>query len=238
MLYDAERRWVNQALCRTTDPNIFFTNGAAQLGRTPSPELQAAWDEAKKICYRCPVFAECRRDTLGEDFGVWGGRDEHQRHLERRRMVRRAPDWAPEKRLEWAEELARLRAGALTWADIQRMTGIVRTLAEALVAEWREHVASLPVAEVIDLPLPEPEKKPFPDRPSGRDMWVRHNSLVGSAHYMGETPDGVWIKVQIKAGRGNSIKWVRREDVQFHDPKPKNIVEYLGRPDGPNARAC
>lgn len=58
-----------------------------------SDTVQAAWDEAKKICSFCPVASECRRDTLGEEYGVWGGLDEHERYLVRskprhRRSVR------------------------------------------------------------------------------------------------------------------------------------------------------
>ncbi|MFI2348059.1 hypothetical protein ACH492_13625 [Streptomyces sp. NPDC019443] len=84
---------------------------------------------------------------------------------------------------------------------------------------------------VIDLPLPEHDTPPFPPGRGDSDMWVRHNGLVASGYYQGETSDGQWIRVQVKTGKGNAIKWVRREDVRFHDPKPVMIIEYIGRPD-------
>lgn len=241
MLYDPERRWINQALCRGMDPENFFTVSTVQLGRTPAPETQAAWNKAKKICARCPVLQECRRDTLGEDYGVWGGRDEHERHLERRKLMTLAKRWPQELRLEWGEHLAVLRdedGAYLRWTDIRKQTGIGQSLGEQLIAEWREHVGPVPeksVAKVVDLPLPEGPD--FPDVPGRRDCWVRHNSQVADGHYHGQTADGRWIRVQVKAGRGNSLKWVRSENVRFHDPKPIVILEYVGRPDGPNARA-
>lgn len=238
MLYDPTRRWINQALCRDIDPDVFFTVSTVQLGRTPTPDVQAAWNEAKKVCDRCPVFAECRRDTLGEEFGVWGGRDEHERHLERRKLATRAKRWPQELRLEWGQELARLREAEISWSDVRKMTGIGQTLSQQLIAEWREHVRPEPkksMAKIVDLPLPDGPD--FPDTPGRRDCWVRHNSQVADAFYHGQTADGRWIRVQVKAGRGNTLKWVRSENVRFHDPKPPVILEYVGRPDGPNARA-
>ncbi|MGI5400612.1 WhiB family transcriptional regulator [Streptomyces sp. CA-135486] len=202
--------------------------------------MQAAWDYAKTICARCPVLEECHRDTLGEDFGVWGGRDEHERHLERRKLPRKAKSWEPALRLAWGKELSRLRPkeAPVDWADIRRMTGITKTLAEELIQEWREHRKAQDVQAatvVIDLPLPSGPD--FPDVRGRRDCWVRHNSRVADAHYHGQTADGRWIRVQVKAGRGNTLKWVKAENVRFHDPKPPVILEYVGRPDGPNARA-
>ena len=65
MLYDPKRSWWPDGECQWTDPEPFFAPGG-QLDRTPSPATQTQWNRAKEVCARCPVLAECRRDTLGE----------------------------------------------------------------------------------------------------------------------------------------------------------------------------
>lgn len=70
----AEENWQDRALCAQTDPEAFF------------PEKGGSTREAKKICQRCPVRAECLEYALAHDerFGIWGGLSER----ERRRLKR------------------------------------------------------------------------------------------------------------------------------------------------------
>lgn len=64
-----ELTWSDRALCATTDPTSFF------------PELGGTLSEAKKLCRRCDVQAECLTYAIehGERFGVWGGLGERER---------------------------------------------------------------------------------------------------------------------------------------------------------------
>ena len=50
------------------EPDALFVQGAAQ-------------QQAKQICSRCPVIAECLADALDNrtEFGVWGGMTERER---------------------------------------------------------------------------------------------------------------------------------------------------------------
>jgi WhiB family transcriptional regulator, redox-sensing transcriptional regulator len=68
--------WAARGLCRVGEPDALFVQGAAQ-------------QQAKQICQRCPVIAECLADALDNrtEFGVWGGRTER----ERRAMLRQHP---------------------------------------------------------------------------------------------------------------------------------------------------
>jgi WhiB family redox-sensing transcriptional regulator len=68
--------WQEHALCSQTDPEAFF------------PEKGGSTREAKRICSRCEVRAECLEYALGQDerFGIWGGLSER----ERRKLKRRA----------------------------------------------------------------------------------------------------------------------------------------------------
>nr|WP_219106602.1 WhiB family transcriptional regulator [Austwickia sp. TVS 96-490-7B] len=69
--------WAPLAACRKSAPDDLFVQGAAQ-------------QQAKQICQRCPVIAECLADALDNrtEFGVWGGMTER----ERRAMLRRHPN--------------------------------------------------------------------------------------------------------------------------------------------------
>ena len=71
-----EQEWQDRALCAQTDPEAFF------------PEKGGSTREAKRICSRCEVRAECLEYALGHDerFGIWGGLSER----ERRKLKRRA----------------------------------------------------------------------------------------------------------------------------------------------------
>ena len=73
---EGELGWQERALCAQTDPEAFF------------PEKGGSTREAKRICTRCEVRAECLEYALGSDerFGIWGGLSER----ERRKLKRRA----------------------------------------------------------------------------------------------------------------------------------------------------
>ncbi|MGV9850403.1 WhiB family transcriptional regulator [Streptomyces sp. NPDC003442] len=238
MLYDPERRWWPQAACRGHPPGEFFADGGGTPDKVPSVDAQALWDEAKEICRGCPVMHQCRRDTLGEEYGVWGGYDQRERYLIRAKLPKAAKRWPPERRLAWGRALSayRDRDPALPWIDIRRLTGIPARLAEELVTDWRAHLKAKEArqAEILRLPEPGPgqqDEPPFPGVKGRLDAWVRHNGLIADGYYQGETADGLWLLMNVHSGKSRVRKWVRREDVRFHYPKPKLIMEYEGRPD-------
>ena len=70
--------WQARALCAQTDPEAFF------------PEQGGSTREAREICHRCEVRAECLESALGHDerFGVWGGLSEDERRALKRRTAR------------------------------------------------------------------------------------------------------------------------------------------------------
>jgi WhiB family redox-sensing transcriptional regulator len=78
--------WVERARCRGTDAPHFF----------PVSALESASEIARAICAGCPVRDDCAAYALDNPglVGVWGGMDEHQRELARRRRraaARRTP---------------------------------------------------------------------------------------------------------------------------------------------------
>ncbi|MGI9006010.1 MAG: WhiB family transcriptional regulator [Streptosporangiaceae bacterium] len=72
----ADPDWRSQSACLTADPELFFP--LSSMG----PSLEQL-TEAKKVCGRCPVRAECLDFALStrQVHGVWGGMSEQERLL-------------------------------------------------------------------------------------------------------------------------------------------------------------
>jgi len=66
--------WQQEALCAQTGSEFFF------------PEPGSSVREAKQICGLCPIRPACLDHALtyDEQFGVWGGLSEKERHHLRR----------------------------------------------------------------------------------------------------------------------------------------------------------
>lgn len=67
--------WQDGANCRGADAEEFFPNKGESTA------------EAKKLCRRCDVKAECLNYaiTTNQEYGVWGGLSERERRAEKRR---------------------------------------------------------------------------------------------------------------------------------------------------------
>ena len=75
----------DQAMCRDTDPELFFP-----IGTTGQALLQIA--KAKSVCCQCPVTVECLEFALetNQDTGIWGGNSEDERRQMRRTAAQQA----------------------------------------------------------------------------------------------------------------------------------------------------
>lgn len=64
-----ELAWQRDAACRDEDPAIFFPDKGTHIG------------EAKAVCGRCPVLAQCRSWVLENRIrhGIWAGLTEKER---------------------------------------------------------------------------------------------------------------------------------------------------------------
>jgi WhiB family redox-sensing transcriptional regulator len=72
--------WRESAACRQADPELFFPIGSAGAALA---EIR----RAKAVCAGCPVRLPCLKFALttGQEFGIWGGYDENERRLLRRK---------------------------------------------------------------------------------------------------------------------------------------------------------
>ena len=81
----ADYTWRRSALCRDTDPELFFP-----IGTTGQALLQIS--RAKEVCCECPVKFECLDFAMetNQDTGIWGGTSEEERRQMRREAAARA----------------------------------------------------------------------------------------------------------------------------------------------------
>ena len=84
-LGNADYSWRRNAICRDTDPELFFP-----IGTTGQALLQI--ERAKLVCDECPVKVECLDYALttNQDTGIWGGTSEDERRQIRRDIAARA----------------------------------------------------------------------------------------------------------------------------------------------------
>jgi WhiB family redox-sensing transcriptional regulator len=78
----ADYEWRDDAICRDTDPELFFP-----VGTTGNALYQI--DRAKEVCNECTVAVQCLDFALdtNQDSGIWGGLTEEERRVIRRRRV-------------------------------------------------------------------------------------------------------------------------------------------------------
>lgn len=124
----------------------FFYPGPHDTRRPPVARAQERWNEAKEVCIECPIFLRCREDNWGQTYGVWGGTDQYERHLERRKRSRAAQAMNAEQRSALAAQISARYAGGLGEAagTIARRTGYSVMTVNALLAE---HADTLPKKE-------------------------------------------------------------------------------------------
>ncbi len=78
----ADYDWRDHAICRDTDPELFFP-----VGTTGNALVQI--DKAKEVCDECTASGDCLDFALAtnQDSGIWGGLTEEERRVIRRRRV-------------------------------------------------------------------------------------------------------------------------------------------------------
>jgi len=66
----ADRDWMTEAACTSTDPEIFFPDGGV-------PSVAAT-----RICGVCPVRRQCAdyANATGVRYGIWGGMSTDDRY--------------------------------------------------------------------------------------------------------------------------------------------------------------
>lgn len=128
----------NTELCKTLSPDeveeTFFFPGPMSVRDLPARKAREQWAKAKDMCLDCPFYLACREVSLGENYGVWGGRDQYDRYLERRQLAHRLAKMSAEERAALA---ARLYATHESVAALARRTGYTEPTIKVLLCEHR-----------------------------------------------------------------------------------------------------
>lgn len=76
--------WRRDAMCRDTDPDLFFPVG------TTGPAIEQI-ESAKAVCNTCDAQVACLEFALAtnQDSGIWGGTSEEERRKIRRQWMAR-----------------------------------------------------------------------------------------------------------------------------------------------------
>jgi WhiB family redox-sensing transcriptional regulator len=84
--YDRHWDWQLRGSCRDRQAAALFFHPSGERGEAHDARETAA----KAVCAGCPVRPECRRYALDarEQYGVWGGLTEDERH----RLLVRGPE--------------------------------------------------------------------------------------------------------------------------------------------------
>lgn len=110
--------WRDGALCRQVDPELWF------------PEKGANGADAKRVCQRCPVRADCLEFALttGQNDGIWAGHNE--RDLRKLRSARGLT--RPVQRIS-ADRVCALAAEGWSYLQIAEEVGCHRTSVEKIL---------------------------------------------------------------------------------------------------------
>lgn len=223
--------------CEELDPEVlestFFYPGPADVSNVPGHAARARWEMAKEICIECPFFLRCRKDRLGEEYGVWGGLDEHERHLIRRGMSQRRHAADEEQVAALAAQLHAMTAGhrGLSVREVARRTGVSLQGVRELVDRHEKTLA-----EQASTRKPEPAAwkatVAFPSaHPPMGDGWVWRDGLVYQAHYLAQTGDGEFFFMKLRVNRNPMRKWFPVAHVSLRVKVFPVIQEWAGRAD-------
>lgn len=184
--------------CAGGDTELFFRDATVR--------------EAKAVCAACPVREECRRDTLGEPYGVFGGRTRQERRRARERVTKAAKTWPEARRIALGRLTYEHYAATRTWTQVQERLGVPAALAKRLAVEYE---ASLPVRTSRDF-AKRVLRPTWPARQGRRDAWAWHEYGVHDAWLKARTADGQHVLAHIDNSRSKTRVWLRPEDVRIY----------------------
>lgn len=225
------------ALCTTLsqeqlEATFFFP---ATYDRQPSQAAQAAWDVAKETCLDCPFMLRCAQEHKGEDYGVWGGVDQYERYMERRRRSKRHQRSDADRQAAEAARVYAMHAGhrGLPVHEVAFRTGHSVKAVNAMI-EGHKAATAAPERPVAALPEIRRTAPAWPQEwpPSG-DTWVWADGAARSGHAVAATADGAYTRVKFRGARkAHVIRWFPADQVQIRTQATVPVAEFKGRTDG------
>jgi hypothetical protein len=217
----------------------FWYPGPQGLGTAPSAASLERWEEAKEVCIECPIFLRCREASWGQDFGVYGGTDQYERYLYRRKLQRHLARKTEGERAALAAYFHARYAGGLGDAPevMGRLTGYSHLAIKAMISEHEavldaqreQRLREAPVRPLADWG----ETPEFPaESPRHGDGWVWYFGRAHKGHYVAETADGAYVRMKVKPAMAQTTKWLPASHVDLRRAVDPVIQDWIGRPDG------
>lgn len=229
--------------CQSLDPEVlegtFWYPGPQDLARTPGDAALAAWEQAKEICIECPIFLMCRENSWGQEFGVVGGTDQHERHLHRRRLTRLLALKNEADRAAMAAFFHARHAGGLGDSPdvIARSTGYSSLMVKLMLSEHddllngqRERRSEAAIGPALERWEDVPK---FPKAsPPKADGWCWYFGRAYAGHYVAHTDDGAYLLMKIKPARAQTTKWLPVGHVDLRSTITPVVQDWINRPNG------
>lgn len=217
--------------------DTFFYRGPNQVREKPSRLTQEHWDQAKEFCIECPIFLRCREQNWGQEYGVWGGTDQHERYLYRRRRQRELLRMDDQRRQAVAASMWKRAggAGAPQAMPLSRQIGLSASAIKTLVREHEGRLAArrrerqeAAVAAMEAINGPTGPQWPTAAPPEGQG-WVFRDGAILPAYYLAQTADGAWVRMKFRAAHMQPVrKWFRAEHVTLRFPVTPVIGTWSG----------
>lgn len=223
--------------------DTFFYPGPQGVGVAPSATTLERWEQAKEVCIECPIFLQCREASWGQEYGVFGGTDQYERYLYRRKLQRHLARKTDGERTALAAYFHARHAGGLgdTPELLGRLTGYSHLAIRAMISEraaaldeQRKRAAAKTAPEGADWA----DRPAFPaEPPSHGDGWVWHFGRAHKGHYVAETADGAYVRMKVKPAMAQTTKWLPASHVDLRRAVIPVIQDWAGRPDGVQEKA-
>lgn len=229
-------------LCSTLPPELleatYWYPGISDVRRTPDAEAKKRWGAAKEVCLDCPVYLRCRGTSWGEEYGVWGGTDQHERYRYRANERRRFLNLSPEEQEKIEATLYRLAVGprGVGAAELARRTGYRRWHIAAVIeringeraAERREREEAAMTALAA---ISGPTGPTWPEAdPAEGQGWACWDGRIYPAHYLAQTADGRWFRMKFRAAHMQPVRrWFSSTEVDIRFPVEPVIESFSGR---------
>lgn len=220
LTYDPYWRWSPQAACRGEETALFFPEGGSYIG-DPNHEkrlkLKEEAKEALSICAVCPVLQKCRTQTLGEEYGIWGGMTERERRAARKQHQAVVATLPKRRKLRFGERIAQLYDRGVSWKEISRQFALTQAMCQELAELWKGHVRAQSEDPPPQMARTADRRKAiaWPKNPPGdQDAWIRVENFYHAATYVAQSPDG-WLLMRYKHAHVATRVWLRPEDVKL-----------------------
>lgn len=127
-------------------------------------------------------------------------------------------------------EPVKRRMGPLDADELERIRSMAsKDEAPRMMATTLGRSLATVVAALAELDVVSPERVWPKGPPPKSDAWVWHHGLARTAHYLGQTDDGMWMYMSLRGlNKSPTRKWFPKDSVDLRSQVPVRILEKRG----------